>query len=194
MISIGYLDPGNWSTDLAAGSSFSYTLLFIILFSNIMATLLQYLCIKLGLVTSHDLAQSNKRYMNPHLNIFLYILCEGAIIATDLAEVVGTAIALKLLFGIPVTWGIMLTGLDVLVILAGWNKKYFQAFEYITGAVLVLVAVCFLVLLGSSDPDWSGVLRGFIPSSIIFTNTDALYIAMGIIGATVMPHNLFDLC
>ncbi|KAJ3211910.1 hypothetical protein HDU67_004182 [Dinochytrium kinnereticum] len=143
MIGVGYLDPGNWSVDLSAGSQFGYSLLSIIFLANLMATLLQYLCIKLGVITGHDLAMACRRILPPSLNLLFYLLCETAIIATDLAEVIGTAIALKLLFSIPLPVGVAVTALDVLVILAVWSAKSLRAFE---GAVMVLVggvAGCF---------------------------------------------------
>ncbi|KAL3899382.1 MAG: hypothetical protein SGCHY_002093 [Lobulomycetales sp.] len=192
MVAIGYLDPGNWSTDLAAGSEFRYDLLFVIILSNIIAVMLQYLCIKLGLVTDRDLAQASRKFSNPRLNLVLYVLCELAIIACDLAEVIGTAIALNLIFGIPVTWGILLTGLDVLAILLAWDKKHFKVFELGTLVVVCLVSVCFIVLLVKADPDWIAVAWGFVPDlSRVFTKSGSLYVAMGILGATVMPHNLY---
>ncbi|KAJ3228176.1 hypothetical protein HK099_006056 [Clydaea vesicula] len=191
MVAIGYLDPGNWATDLAAGAQFGNKLLFVILLSNVVAVLLQYLCVKLGIVTKNDLAQSCRKYLPNGVNIFFYILCELAIIACDLAEVIGTAIALNLIFGLPVTLGIILTGLDVMVILFGWNTKHFRRFEIVLFGCVALVFACFVVLIIKAQPEWLSVFKGFVPNRLVLDNRDALYIAMGILGATVMPHNLY---
>ncbi|KAI8817981.1 natural resistance-associated macrophage protein-domain-containing protein [Fimicolochytrium jonesii] len=191
MVAIGYLDPGNWATDLAAGSEYGYSLLYIILTANIMAVLLQYLCIKLGVVTGRDLAQACRRNFHPALNIALYLLSECAIVATDIAEVIGTAIALKLLFGIPLSAGVVLTSLDVLVILAGWNVKHLKVFEMAIIGLMAVAGLCFAILLGKSHPDWKEVGEGFVPTLGVLKDKDQLYIALGIIGATIMPHNLF---
>ncbi|KAJ3187563.1 hypothetical protein HK101_009365 [Irineochytrium annulatum] len=191
MIGVGYLDPGNWATDLAAGSQFGYSLLFIIFIANAMAILLQYLCIKLGVITGNDLAMSCRRHLPWSVNVAFYLLCEVAIIATDLAEVVGTAIALELLFGLPLPWGVALTSLDVLVILAVWGAKNLKLFEFAIMGLVGSVAVCFAYLVFVSNPDWEGVFEGFIPTPRLFTENGMLYLAMGIIGATIMPHNLY---
>ncbi|KAJ3286692.1 hypothetical protein HK104_008914 [Borealophlyctis nickersoniae] len=191
MVAVGYLDPGNWATDLAAGSQFGYRLLFIVFLSNAMAVLLQSLCIKLGVVTGRDLAQACRKYFNPYVNIFLYILCEAAIIATDIAEVVGTAIALNLLFGWSLPFGVVITSLDVLLMLAGWKVQYLKVFEWLIISLVFACAICFTVLIRKSEPDWWQVAAGYLPSTTLFTEKGALYIAMGIIGATVMPHNLY---
>ncbi|KAI9095586.1 natural resistance-associated macrophage protein-domain-containing protein [Phlyctochytrium arcticum] len=156
-----------------------------------MAVLLQSLCIKLGVVTGRDLAQSCRQYLHPKLNIIFYIFCELAIIATDLAEVIGTAIALNLLFKIPLPIGVVITGLDVLIILAGWNAKHLKYFEWFIMLLMLICGICFATLIGKSNVDWAGVGLGFIPSRALFTESGALYIALGIIGATVMPHNLY---
>jgi manganese transport protein len=190
MVSIGYMDPGNFSTNLA-GSAFGYKLLFVILCSNIMAILFQSLCIKLGVVTRLDLAENCKKHLNFYVNILLYILAEIAIIATDLAEVIGSAIALNLLFGLPVVYGILITGLDVLLILAFFKGKCLILFERGMIIFVVIIAVCFGVLVFKTTTDWGGVLQGFLPNKIIVEDSDAFYISMGIIGATVMFHNLF---
>ncbi|KNC99702.1 metal ion (Mn2+/Fe2+) transporter (Nramp) family metal ion transporter [Spizellomyces punctatus DAOM BR117] len=191
MVAVGYLDPGNWATDLAAGSQFGYRLLFIVLLSNLMAVLLQSLCIKLGIVTGRDLAQACRRYFPAKLNILLYILCELAIIATDIAEVIGTAIALKLLFNLPLPLGVVVTSLDVLVILMGWDVKHIRLFEWFIIFLMATCGVCFAMLVGKSHPNWRTVFTGFLPTPEIYTESGQLYIAMGIIGATVMPHNLY---
>ncbi|KAJ3056251.1 hypothetical protein HK097_007612 [Rhizophlyctis rosea] len=156
-----------------------------------MAVLLQSLCIKLGVVTGRDLAQACRKYFSFWPNIVLYLLCEAAIIATDVAEVIGTAIALNLLFHIPLPWGVVLTALDVLLVLVGWKVKYLKIFEGIIITLVFSCAACFAVLLHKSHPDWRKVALGFVPSKALFTEKGALYIAMGIIGATVMPHNLY---
>ncbi|KAI9338372.1 NRAMP family [Zopfochytrium polystomum] len=191
MVGVGYLDPGNWATDLASGSEFGYSLLYIVLIANLMAIVLQYLCIKLGVVTGLDLAMACKKYLPERLSMFFYILCQLAIIATDCAEVIGTAIALDLLFGIPLVWGVALTGLDVLVILALWDANNLKAFEKAILFLVALVALCFVYLLTLSNPDWALVGRGLIPTTEIFRSSSMLYLAMSIIGATIMPHNLY---
>ncbi|KAI8916703.1 natural resistance-associated macrophage protein-domain-containing protein [Powellomyces hirtus] len=191
MVAIGYLDPGNWATDLAAGSEYGYRLLYIILLANLMAVLLQYLCIKLGVVTNRDLAQACRRHFHPWANLALYVLCELAIIATDVAEVVGTAIALKLLFGIPLPYGVCITALDVLVILVGWDVKHLKLFEGLIIVLMMTCGLCFAILVGKSNPDWSEVAKGFLPTTSVLRDPGELYIAVGIIGATVMPHNLY---
>ncbi|KAJ3179950.1 hypothetical protein HDU85_004234 [Gaertneriomyces sp. JEL0708] len=191
MVAVGYLDPGNWATDLAAGSQFGYRLLFIILLANVMAVLLQSLCIKLGVVTGRDLAQACRKHLPPAVNIAFYVLCELAIIATDVAEVIGTAIALKLLFNMPLPLGVVLTSLDVLVILFGWDAKHLKYFEWFIMLLMATCGICFAVLITQSGPKWADVFRGYVPSPKLFTESGELYIAMGIIGATVMPHNLY---
>ena len=192
LISVGYLDPGNWATDLAAGSQFGYRLLFIILMSSLMAMLLQSLCVRLGVVTGLDLAQCCRKHFSKPVALFLYVLCEIAIMATDLAEVIGAAIALKLLFNIPLLWGVLLTGLDVLVILAfGFNAKHIRVFEIGIGCLVFVTAVCLFIVAGKSGPVFRDVLIGYLPTLEIFTAPGSLAIAVGIIGATVMPHNLY---
>ena len=156
-----------------------------------MAVLLQYLCIKLGVASQMDLAQSCRKMLPPRVNILFYILCELAIIACDLAEVVGTAIALNLLFGMPMWLGVLVTALDVLLILAGWSTKHIRIFELFIFFLFSGIGICFSVLIYETSPDWSQVLRGYIPTMRLFTDKDVLYVAMGIIGATVMPHNLY---
>ncbi|ORY51006.1 Nramp-domain-containing protein [Rhizoclosmatium globosum] len=191
MIGVGYLDPGNWATDLAAGSQFGYTLLYIILLANVMAIVLQYLCIKLGVVTGNDLAMACRKHFSYRANIALYILTQLAIIATDIAEVIGTAIALNLIFNLPLPYGVALTSLDVLFILAFYGAEHLRKYEFIVIALLGIVSACFIYLLVVSGPVWEDVVLGYLPSIGIFTDSNQLYIAMGIMGATIMPHNLY---
>ncbi len=190
LVAVGYMDPGNWATDLAGGSRFGYTLLSVILISNLMAVLLQGLASKLGIVSGRDLAQACRDHFSPRVNFALWILCEIAIAACDLAEVIGTAIALKLLFGIPITWGVVITALDVLIVLLLQNKG-FRLLEALVIALIATVGICFMFELFVAKPDLAGVARGFIPSASILRDSEQLYIAIGILGATVMPHNLY---
>lgn len=190
LISVGYMDPGNWATDLAGGSKFGYTLLSVILLSNLMAILLQSLAARLGIVTDRDLAQACRATYSPAVNFLLWLACEAAIIACDLAEVIGTAIALKLLFGIPLIGGALLAALDAFLLLLLMNRG-FRFLEAFVMALLAVIAVCFAVQIVAAAPPVAEVLRGFMPKSEIFTNSEMLYIAIGIIGATVMPHNLY---
>ena len=190
LVSVGYMDPGNWATDLAGGAQFGYMLLSVILFSNLMAILLQALCVKLGVATGRDLAQACRDYFSPRVSFGLWILCEIAIAACDLAELVGSAIALQLLFGIPLAIGVCITALDVLVILFLQSK----GFRYVEALVITIIAVigsCFIVELIVARPELGGVFQGFIPQSEVVRNPKALFIAIGILGATVMPHNLY---
>jgi manganese transport protein len=184
------MDPGNWATDLAGGSQFGYTLLTVILISNLMAILLQGLSSKLGIVTGRDLAQACRDHYSKPVSYFLWIICELAIAACDLAEVIGSAIALNLLFGIPLTLGIGITALDVLIVLYLQNKG-FRVLEALVITLVATVGVCFLFEIIMSHPPIGGVLRGFIPTSQVVTNPAMLYVAVGILGATVMPHNLY---
>jgi manganese transport protein len=184
------MDPGNWATDLAGGSRFGYALLSVIMISNLMAILLQSLALRLGIVTGRDLAQACRDHFSPPVAFVLWILCEIAIIACDLAEVIGSAIALNLLFGIPLIWGVLLTAFDVMLLLTLQNK----GFRWLEAVVITLVAtigVCFAAEIIFSRPDVAGIMKGFIPSPQIITNPEMLYIAIGILGATVMPHNLY---
>ncbi|MEP9369980.1 Nramp family divalent metal transporter [Xanthobacter sp. VNH20] len=190
MVSVGYMDPGNWATDLAGGSRFGYTLLSIILLSNLMAILLQALAARLGIATGRDLAQACRDHYSRPVNLLLWIACELAIIACDLAEVIGTAIALRLLFGIPLIGGALLTALDAFLLLLLMNKG-FRFLEAFVIALLGVIAVCFAVQIVAAAPPVAAVLSGFIPSPEILTNNEMLYVAIGIIGATVMPHNLY---
>jgi len=190
MVAVGYMDPGNWATDLAGGAQFGYTLLSVILISNVMAILLQHLCVKLGIATGRDLAQACRDHYPRPVVWFLWILCELAIAACDLAEVIGSAIALQLLFGIPLVWGCVITAVDVMVVLLLQNK----GFRYIEAVVITLIltiGTCFAAELFIAKPDVGGVLRGFVPVTEILRNPAMLYIAIGILGATVMPHNLY---
>ncbi|MGY3409423.1 NRAMP (natural resistance-associated macrophage protein)-like metal ion transporter [Bradyrhizobium sp. GM5.1] len=190
LVSVGYMDPGNWATDLAGGSKFGYTLLSVILLSNLMAILLQSLAARLGIVTDRDLAQACRGTYSPAVNFLLWLACEAAIIACDLAEVIGTAIALKLLFGIPLIGGALIAALDAFLLLILMNRG-FRFLEAFVIALLVVIAVCFTVQLAAAAPPVAEMLRGFVPKTEIFTNPEMLYIAIGIIGATVMPHNLY---
>lgn len=190
LVAVGYMDPGNWATDLAGGSAFGYALLWIVGLSSLMAMLLQVLAARLGIATGMDLAQLCREHSSRRSSIMQWLLCEIAICACDLAEVLGTAIALKLLFGIPMAWGVVLTVLDVLIVL--WLLKrgvrYLEAFVI---GLLVVVFVCFCINMILAQPQWHDVIAGFIPSNAIITQPGMLYIAIGIIGATVMPHNLY---
>jgi len=190
LVAVGYMDPGNWATDLAGGSRFGYTLLSVILISNLMAVLLQGLSSKLGIVTGRDLAQACRDHYSRPTSLALWALCEIAIAACDLAEVIGTAIALNLLFGIPLAWGVAITALDVLIVLYLQNKG-FRLLEALVIALVAVVGACFLFEIIISRPELSGIVRGFVPSFEIVRNPEMLYIAIGILGATVMPHNLY---
>jgi manganese transport protein len=190
LIAVGYMDPGNWATDLAGGAQFGYTLLSVILISNFMAVLLQYLSIKLGVVTGRDLAQACRDHYSTPTVWFLWVLCEIAIAACDLAEIVGSAIALELLFGIPLFWGCCITSLDVLAVLYLQNKG-FRYIEALVATLIGLIGACFVAELLFSHPSVSGMAWGFLPHTQVFTNKDMLYVAIGILGATVMPHNLY---
>jgi manganese transport protein len=184
------MDPGNWATDLAGGAQFGYTLLSVILLSNLMAILLQHLSLKLGVATGRDLAQACRDHYSKPVVWILWGLCELAIAACDLAEVVGSAIALQLLFGIPLVWGCVITCLDVMAVLYLQNK----GFRYVEAIVIMLIltiGTCFAAQLFFAKPSLAGVMLGFVPSGEILTNQKMLYISIGILGATVMPHNLY---
>ena len=190
LVSVGYMDPGNWATDIAGGAKFGYTLLSVIMLSNLMAILMQSLCVRLGVATGRDLAQSCRDYFSPGVNFCLWVLCEIAIAACDLAEVLGSAIALQLLFGIPLIWGVCITALDVFVLLLLQHK----GFRYTEAAIILLVAtvgICFAAEIIFSRPDFGGIVLGYVPKIEILQNPEMLYIAIGILGATVMPHNLY---
>ena len=190
LVSVGYMDPGNWATDLAGGAHYGYTLLSVILISNLMAILLQHLCVKLGVVTGRDLAQACRDSYSRPAVWALWLLCELAIAACDLAEVVGSAIGLQLLFGIPLVWGCVITSLDVLIVLFLQNKG-FRYVEALVIAVILTIGGCFLAELIFAKPDLGGIAFGFIPSAGILQDREMLFVAIGILGATVMPHNLY---
>jgi manganese transport protein len=190
LVAVGYMDPGNWATSLAGGSKFGYALLTIALLSNIMAILLQALCARLGIGAGRDLAQACRDAFPRFVAWPLWVLAEIAICATDLAEVIGTAIGLNLLFGIPLEIGVILTALDVFLIL--WMQRLgFRWIEIFVVALLGIIAACFAVQIALANPDWRGVILGFAPTVEIVKNPEMLYLALGIIGATVMPHNLY---
>jgi len=190
LVAVGYMDPGNWATDIAGGSAFGYALLSVILLSNLMAIVLQALSARLGVGAGLDLAQACRAHYPRPVNLALWFLCEIAIIACDLAEVLGTAIALKLLFGLPLTWGVIVTALDVFLILA-LQRFGFRKLEAFIVALLVVIAGCFAFELFLARPDMRGILTGLVPTTDIVTNPAMLYLAIGILGATVMPHNLY---
>lgn len=190
MIAVGYMDPGNWATDIAGGAKFGYTLLSVILLSNIFAIILQHLSLKLGIVAEKDLAQACKAHYSPTTSFFLWIFAEIAIIACDLAEVIGSAIALNLLFSIPLSVGIVITGIDVLFILMLQSKGFRWLESFIAGLIFVIFA-CFFYEIIVSKPELFPILKGLIPQKEIVFNPSMLYIAIGILGATVMPHNLY---
>ncbi|WP_375390910.1 Nramp family divalent metal transporter [uncultured Sphingomonas sp.] len=190
LVAVGYMDPGNWATDIAGGSAFGYALLSVVLLSNLMAIVLQALSVRLGIASGRDLAQACRDHYPRPVAIGLWLLAETAIIACDLAEVLGTAIALKLLFGLPLVWGVALTALDVFLILA-LQRFGFRKLELFVVALLVLIAGCFAFELYHARPDAGAVLAGLVPTSAIVTDPAMLYLAIGILGATVMPHNLY---
>jgi manganese transport protein len=190
LVAVGYMDPGNWATSLAGGSKFGYSLLTVALLSNLMAILLQALCTRLGIATGRDLAQACRDAFPRFISWPLWVLAEIAICATDLAEVIGTAIGLNLLFGLPLEIGVVITALDVFFIL--WLQNLgFRWVEAFIVTLLAVIAVCFAIQIALADPDWGAVVRGFAPTTEIITNADMLYLALGILGATVMPHNLY---
>jgi manganese transport protein len=190
LVAVGYMDPGNWATDLAGGSQFGYTLLSVILISNLMAILLQSLCARLGIVTGRDLAQACRDHYSKPVSFCLWVLCEIAICACDLAEVIGSAIALNLLFKIPLVLGVCITALDVLAVMYLQNKG-FRYIEALVVTLIVTIGGCFLAEIIFSKPNVTAVLGGFLPKFEILRNPEMLYVAIGILGATVMPHNLY---
>lgn len=190
LVAVGYMDPGNWATDIAGGSLFGYKLLSIIMLSNLMAILLQALAGKLGIATGRDLAQACRDHYSRPVSLALWAICELAIAACDLAEVIGSAIALNLLFGLPLLWGVLLTSFDVILILF-LQKKGFRFIESIVIALILTIGICFGVELLLSKPDMAQVMNGFVPTTKIISDPKMLYIAIGILGATVMPHNLY---
>ncbi|NML67146.1 Nramp family divalent metal transporter [Hymenobacter sp. RP-2-7] len=190
LVAVGYMDPGNWATDIAGGARFGYTLLSVVLLSNLFAMLLQHLAAKLGIVTGRDLAQACRDHYSRPVSLALWLFCEIAIAACDLAEVIGSAIALNLLFGLPLPWGVALTTLDVLLVLLLQNKG-FRVIESLVAGLIFLIFGCFLYEIIASHPDWLGLAKGLVPQLQVVTNPAMLYVAIGILGATVMPHNLY---
>src|SRR6266849_4230246 len=190
LVAVGYMDPGNWATDLGGGSKFGYTLLSVILISNLMAMFLQGLSAKLGIASGRDLAQACREHYSRRTSIVLWVLCEIAIAACDLAEVLGSAVALKLLFGLPLLAGVLITALDVLIVLA-MQGRGFRLIEAFVVTLIATIAACFAYEMFFAQPLWRDALQGIIPRAEIFRNREMLYIAIGILGATVMPHNLY---
>ena len=190
LVAVGYMDPGNWATDLAGGSSFGYALLSVVLLSNLMAVLLQGMASKLGIVTGRDLAQACRDHYSRGTTVVLWIFCEIAIAACDLAEVIGSAIALNLLFHLPLAIGVLLTGFDVLILLSLQHRGV-RVLEALVITLIATVGLCFLFEIILARPDISEVAKGFLPSATIVSNREMLYLAIGILGATVMPHNLY---
>ena len=190
LVAVGYMDPGNWATSLAGGSAFGYTLLSVVLISSLTAILLQALAARLGVATGQDLAQACRANYRPRVSFGLWVLAEIAICATDLAELIGSAVALNLLFGIPLFWGVLITTLDVFVILF-LQRRGFRLIEAIVIAMIVVIGACFAYEIVMSHPDFRAVAGGLVPSSQILTDPTMLYVAIGILGATVMPHNLY---
>jgi manganese transport protein len=190
LVAVGYMDPGNWATSLAGGSAFGYTLLSVIMLSNLMAILLQSLAVKLGVVAERDLAQACRDHFSKPVSFVLWVACEIAIAACDLAEVIGSAIALNLLFGLPLVWGVCVTALDVLAVMYLQNKG-FRLIEAFVITLMTTIAVCFCLELIFSRPDLLGIGAGFIPKWEVVSNREMLFVAIGILGATVMPHNLY---
>jgi len=190
LISVGYMDPGNWATDLAGGSAYGYGLLSIVVISSLMAMLLQVLSLRLGIATGQDLAQLSRERFGRRAAVGLWILAELGIVACDLAEVIGTAIALELLFGLPLFWGVLLTAFDTLLVL-GLQRWGFRGLEALVIGLIAMIALCFGYELIVSTPDMAAILGGLVPRAQIATDPGMLYLAIGIIGATVMPHNLY---
>jgi len=190
LVAVGYMDPGNWATDLGGGAKFGYTLLSVILISNLMAMLLQALSAKLGIATGRDLAQACREHYSRRTSFVLWVICEIAIAACDLAEVLGSAVALKLLFGLPLLAGVLITALDVLIVLA-LQGRGFRLIEAFVITLILTIAACFAYEIFFARPLWLEAARGFLPTAEILRNREMLYIAIGILGATVMPHNLY---
>src|SRR5712672_4029000 len=190
LVAVGYMDPGNWATDIGGGSKFGYRLLSVILISNLMAMFLQALSAKLGIATGRDLAQACREHYSRRTGIFLWVVCEIAIAACDLAEVLGSAVALKLLFGLPLLAGVLITAFDVLIVLA-LQGRGFRLVEAFVVTLIATIAACFAYELFFAQPLWHEAAIGFIPRAEILRNREMLYIAIGILGATVMPHNLY---
>jgi|HubBroStandDraft_4_1064222.scaffolds.fasta_scaffold101569_1 manganese transport protein len=190
LVAVGYMDPGNWATDIAGGAKFGYTLLSVIVLSNFMAMILQALSAKLGIATGRDLAQACREHYSRRTSFILWVLCEIAIAACDLAEVLGSAVALKLLFGLPLLAGVLITALDVLIVLA-LQGRGFRLIEAFVVTLIASIAACFAYEIFFAQPLWREAAHGLIPSAEILRNKEMLYIAIGILGATVMPHNLY---
>src|SRR3954454_25370320 len=190
LVAVGYMDPGNWATDLAGGSKYNYSLLSVIMISNLMAILLQSLSLKLGIATGRDLAQACRDHFSKPVSFFLWVICEIAIAACDLAEVIGSAIALNLLFGLPLLAGVCITSLDVLFVLFLQNKG-FRYIEALVITLIIIIGSCFAREIVASNPNFLGIAKGFVPTPRIVADPGMLYIAIGILGATVMPHNLY---
>ncbi|QJC58170.1 Divalent metal cation transporter MntH [Polaromonas vacuolata] len=190
LVSVGYMDPGNWATDIEAGSRFGYGLLFVVLLASIAAMLLQTLCVRLGLIVQKDLARACRDHYSPRVNRFLWLGAEISIIATDLAEVLGSALALHLLFGVSIPVGIAITAFDTILVL-GLQGAGFRRVEAIMLGLIVTIAGCFVVQLAMSEPNWLGVAMGLVPSLERLQQPGALYLAIAVVGATVMPHNLY---
>lgn len=190
MVAVGYIDPGNWATDIEGGSRFGYTLLSVILISNLFAMLLQHLSLKLGIATGRDLAQACRDYYSRPVSFVLWVLSEIAIAATDLAEVIGSAIALNLLFGLPLPIGVLFTAFDVLIVLY-FQQKGFRIIESIVAGLMGIILLSFVYEMIVSQPSLAGIMGGLVPKKEIVTDSGMLYIAIGILGATVMPHNLY---
>jgi len=190
LVAVGYMDPGNWATDLGGGSQFGYQLLSAVLISSLMAIFLQALSARLGIATGRDLAQACREHYSPRTSAVLWVICEIAIAACDLAEVLGSAVALKLLFGLPLLPGVLLTGLDVLLVLA-LQGRGFRVLESLVITLICTIAACFAYEIFFARPLWIEAARGFVPSMEILKNREMLYLAIGILGATVMPHNLY---
>ncbi len=190
LVSVGYMDPGNWATDIESGSRFGYGLLFVVLLASLAAMLLQTLCVRLGLIAQKDLARACREHYSPTVNRFLWLGAELAIVACDLAEVLGSALALHLLFGVSVPVGIAITAFDTLLVL-GLQGAGFRRVEAIVLGLVATIAGCFIVELAMSQPNWFGVAMGFVPSLERLQQPGALHLAIGIVGATVMPHNLY---
>src|SRR5881296_399901 len=190
LVAVGYMDPGNWATDLGGGSKFGYALLSVVLLSSLMAMLLQALSAKLGIVMGRDLAQACRESYSRRTTIVLWVLCEIAIAACDLAEVLGSAVALKLLFGLPLLTGVLITAFDVLIVLA-LQGRGFRLIESFVITLIATIAVCFAYEIFFAQPLWHQSVRGLLPRAEILRDREMLYIAIGILGATVMPHNLY---
>jgi manganese transport protein len=190
LVAVGYMDPGNWATDIAAGSRYGFALVWVVVASSLSAILLQTLAARLGLAAGLDLARACRVRYSPAVTRFLWLMAELAIVATDIAEVLGSALALKLLFGLPLLAGIAITAFDMLLVV-GLKGRGFREVEAIVLGLVTTIAVCFAIQLALVGPDWSQVLRGFVPHIGIAHDPNAVFIAIGILGATVMPHNLY---